>query len=87
MLLSLFHAKGRLRLGRHLYPRVVAVALATRAGILLAHMMDAFEVAEQILNPPTIVGADLLTLYAAARAGTLLRTQFVDPSTNPDALR
>ena len=39
-----------LRLGCRFHLRVIAVALAARAGILPAHMMDAFEVAGDI--PP-----------------------------------
>src|ERR1039458_3184113 len=67
-----------LRLGCGFHLRVVSTALAARAGIFLAHMMDAFEVAGKILHLPAFVRADLLACDAAARARTLGRAQFVD---------
>jgi hypothetical protein len=43
------------------HPRVVAVVLARRAGVLLAHMMQAFEVAA-IFDLPALVGTDLFAI-------------------------
>lgn len=48
-----------LRLDRGLHPRIVAIARACRAGVLLAHMMQAFKVARVIFDLPALVGTDL----------------------------
>ena len=40
--------------------------------------MDALEAARVVFNLPALLGADLLALGSAARAGALLRAQFVD---------
>ena len=47
-------------------------------GILLAHMMDALEVAGKIFDLPALVGANFLALFAAAGAGPLFGAQLVD---------
>src|ERR1019366_3478310 len=57
---------------------VFAVRLATRAGILLAHMLDAFEVAGKIFHLPALIGTNLLALDTAARAQALFSVQFVN---------
>src|SRR6202035_1340930 len=69
---------SRLRPFRRLDAGVFAVPLAACAGILLAHMLDAFEVAWQILDLPAFLGADLLARQAAARARPLCFAQLVD---------
>jgi hypothetical protein len=71
-----------LRLGYGFHAWILAVRLATRTGILFAHMMEALEVAGKILDLPTLVGADLLALNTAARTQALLRIQFVDVGGN-----
>src|ERR1017187_7235151 len=67
-----------LRLGCGFHLRVVSSALAGRAGIFLAQMMDAFEVAGKIFDLPAMVRADFLALDAAAWASPLLLAQLVD---------
>ena len=58
--------------------RAGAVAFARRAGVLLAQVLDALEVAGIVFDLPALVRADLLALGSAARAGALFRAQFVD---------
>ena len=68
----------RLRLGCGFHPRVVAVVFARRAGVLLAHMMQAFKMAGVIFDLPALVGTDLLALNTTARTRALFGTQFVN---------
>jgi hypothetical protein len=49
-----------------------------RAGVLLAHVLEALEVAGQVLDLPTLLGANLFSFRAAARAGALGSAQFID---------
>ncbi len=58
----------RLRLGRRFDARVLAAGLASRAGILVAHMMDALEASRNVVDLPALLLADLLALGAAVLA-------------------
>jgi hypothetical protein len=55
-----------LRLGGGFHPRVVAIVLACKAGILLARMVQTFKVAGIIFDLPALVGTDLLALQTTA---------------------
>src|SRR6516164_9630430 len=66
-----------LRLSRSFDPRVLAVVFASRASILLAHMMEPLEMAGIVLDLPALVRADLLALNTAAGTGPLFSGQFV----------
>ena len=68
---------GRFRLGRRLDLWVLAVDLADRAGVLVPHMMDALEVAREVLDLPALLLADLLALEAAAWTSAFLGAQLV----------
>src|SRR5260370_9282488 len=59
---------GRLRPFRRLDAGVFAVRLAACAGILLAHMLDAFEVAREIFYLPALIGPYLLSSQPATRS-------------------
>src|SRR5256884_610378 len=48
------------------------------SGIFLTHMVDAFEVARNVLDLPTLLGTALLALHSTARTGSLFRAQLVD---------
>ena len=56
---------------------MITVGFAGRAGILLAHMMDAVEAPGNMLDLPALLLSDLFALGAAARAGALFGVQFV----------
>jgi hypothetical protein len=76
----------RLRFLRCLDTRVLPVALAVRAGVLLAHMMDALEVAGKILHLPAFLGADLSALQATAGTGAFRFAQLVNLRTDGKVL-
>jgi hypothetical protein len=76
----------RFRLGRGLDLRVVAVDLADRAGVLVAHMMDALEVAREVLDLPALLLADLLAFEATAWASAFLCAQLVHVRSDRKAL-
>ena len=59
-------------------PRVLSCALASPTGIFLAHVLDALEARRKVLDLPTLLRSDLLSLHAVASAHSLLRAQFTD---------
>ena len=67
-----------LRFGRCLDLGIFAGLFATGAGILLAHMPQALEMAGEVFDLPALLAADLLSLLAAARTASLFCCQLID---------
>src|SRR3984893_2934769 len=67
-----------LRFGRCLDLRIFDGLFATGAGILLAYMPPAFEMAWDVFDLPASLAADLLSLLAAARTASLFCSQLID---------
>src|SRR6267142_2128313 len=71
-----------LHFGRCLDLRIFAGLFATGAGILLAHMSQAFEVSGEVFDLPALLAADLLSLLAAARTASLFCCLLIDVRTD-----
>src|ERR1700747_221778 len=56
---------------------MLAAGLAARAGILLAHMVDAFEATRKVFDLPALLGTYFFALDATAGTGALLGAQLV----------
>src|SRR5919109_3671778 len=68
---------GRLWLGRYFEPWIFSLPLTMGARILLADMLEAFEVSRNVLDLPALLAADLLALLTAAWADPFFRAQLV----------
>ena len=52
--------------------------LTTGAGILLANVLDTFEMPRNVFDLPALLAADFFALDAAARTESLFRRQLID---------
>src|SRR5215472_8638067 len=69
---------GRLRFGGYFDLRIFSLGLTTGARILLAYMLEAFEVSRNVLDLPALFAADLFALHTTARAEPLFCAQLVN---------
>jgi hypothetical protein len=67
----------RLRLGGYGDLRIFSLPLTMGARILLAHMLEAFEVSRDVLDLPGLLAADFLALHTATRADPFFCAQLV----------
>src|SRR6185369_536008 len=67
-----------LRFGGCLDLGIFTGLFAIGAGILLAHMPQAFEMAGKVFDLPTLLAADLLSLLAAAQTASLFCRELID---------